>query len=215
MFRRKPRSPHLLRYLVYVSDTKIDMLLEQIPERVLRTLATELKLDLKLLSLTMSRSVPPNETRSSRLAVVEHHLELNHRLGDLDTRASYVRAAADMDWAVVDDGIVLFVGRVGQRLVVLGGSASNLVGGGHLAPGLGSHSYAITRALNSFTSDDAPPGADFSGQVTALFERVYRMPQRVSFVARRMTEGQVDQPSIYQSFVVASPLFVELLNEED
>ena len=43
-FRRRTEQARALRYMAYVSDTKIDMLISQIQEPLRRSIATELKL---------------------------------------------------------------------------------------------------------------------------------------------------------------------------
>ena len=42
-----------VRYYLYVSDAKIDMLFEQIPKRLLDRLTKELKIDIKVVSVTV------------------------------------------------------------------------------------------------------------------------------------------------------------------
>jgi hypothetical protein len=216
LFRRKAKVAHPLRYLVYVSDSKIEMLLTQIPEPVRRALATELKIDLKLVSLKVTRAAASNDTRVSRLAVVERHLEANHTIGGLDTTGGYFRATVDMDWAVLDDGIVLFAGRSGEQLVFLGGSTSNLTSGSHLAPGLGSHASVIQQKLAALVSGaDQRQLGDTGRHAAAAFMEVVKSPQRAEFLARHLASGKVEQPSVYRTYIVGTPLFVELVNEAD
>lgn len=218
MFRRKAKVPHPLRYLVYISDTKIEMLLDQIPDRVRRALATELKIDLKLLSLKMTREAgtTPGKSRISKMAVVERHIEENHVVGGLETTGGYFRARVDLDWAVFDDGVVLFAGRSGDRLVFLGGSASNLIGGSHLAHGLGSHANVIQQKLAALVmGGDENQRGDMSASVSTVFHQVCQSPQRAEFLARQLGHGKVEQPSAHQTYIVGSPLFVELVDESD
>lgn len=216
MFRRKAKAPRPLRYLVYLSETKIDMLLDQIPDRVRRELAIELKVDLKLLSWKMARESAelPGKTRISKMALVERHLEENHMVGGPTATRGYFRAQADMDWILLEDGVVLFAGQIGSNLVFLGGSASNLIGGGHLAQGLGSHASVIQRKLTSLmVGADHKHNGDIGAHVSTVFQDVYSSPQRVEFLARHLAHGRVDQPSVYQTYIVGSPLFVELISE--
>ena len=77
MFRRKEKARNPLRYLVYLSDSKIEMLLDQMPVSLRKEMASELKVDLKLLSVKLSRpaTLASAATRLSKLAVVERHLD--------------------------------------------------------------------------------------------------------------------------------------------
>src|SRR5438876_1054458 len=112
MFRRNARARHPLRYLVYVSESKIDMLLDQIPERMLRELAIAVKVDLKLVSVgvTPKFSASHGEGKAAKLAVVERYIERTESIGGLDTIGGYFRARVDLDWAIVDETVVLFAG---------------------------------------------------------------------------------------------------------
>ena len=44
-----------MRYYLYISDTKLDMLRAQIPVNKLKAIAVGLKIDLKLLSVSLER----------------------------------------------------------------------------------------------------------------------------------------------------------------
>jgi len=57
VFRRRRRPP--LRYYLYVSNTKLDMLFEQIDPALRRRISAEAKVDLKLASLTLRRADTP------------------------------------------------------------------------------------------------------------------------------------------------------------
>ena len=58
-----------MRYYVYVSDSKVDMLYSQMPSGLRDRIAAELKIDLKVVSVSVSgrRS---EETRYSKLQLV-------------------------------------------------------------------------------------------------------------------------------------------------
>ncbi|MGW4527072.1 DUF7019 family protein [Amycolatopsis sp. NPDC004378] len=216
MFRRKAKARNPLRYLVYLSDSKIEMLLDQMPTTLRKEVASELKIDLKLLSVKLSRpaTLASSATRLSKLAVVERHLEATAPVGDLGSTNGYFRARVDLDWAVLDEGVVLFAGRSGDRLVFLGGSTANLVGGSHLAQGLGSHAFIIQQKLAALAMGVGhETTASIGSFASEVFEQVHKVPQRAEFLARSMTAGTVEQPSVYRSYVVGSPLFVELIDE--
>ncbi|WP_277819627.1 DUF7019 family protein, partial [Streptomyces silvensis] len=63
-----------MRYYLYVSSAKVDMLYEQIPPKLLKRLAVEAKVDLKVLSLAV-QSPRTEATTYDRLNIVESYLE--------------------------------------------------------------------------------------------------------------------------------------------
>ncbi|MCI0689871.1 MAG: hypothetical protein L0Y54_21920 [Sporichthyaceae bacterium] len=60
-----------MKYYLYVSDRKVDMLFDQIPRRLRRRLAAEAKVDLKVASVTLT-SAHDDHTRYSKLACLAH-----------------------------------------------------------------------------------------------------------------------------------------------
>jgi hypothetical protein len=80
-----PPSP---RYYLYVSDSKLDMLAGQIPRGRLDGLAAELQIDLKVISVSL-REAPSDETRYSKLALVEAHLQEQESIGPVDAPSAY------------------------------------------------------------------------------------------------------------------------------
>lgn len=76
--RVKGKTADPLRYLVYVSDLKLQMFLEQIDEPVRRSIAAQLKLDLKLVSLTLASSTVDRSLRQrSRIAKARRYRGLH------------------------------------------------------------------------------------------------------------------------------------------
>ena len=55
-----------LRYFLYVSDAKLEMLFDQIPQKLRQRLSGEAKIDLKLASLTIKDAGQPMATRMSK-----------------------------------------------------------------------------------------------------------------------------------------------------
>lgn len=86
-----------MRYYVYVSDVKIDMLFAQIPRSLLARVAGDLKLDLKLLSVTLKKETLP-ETRYSKLDVVTQALREAGEIGTIEQPKQYFSGAMSMGW---------------------------------------------------------------------------------------------------------------------
>jgi hypothetical protein len=86
-----------MKYYVYVSDTKVDMLYGQIPARERHSIATDLKIDLKLLSATF-KETPPAETRYSRLQLVCDYIRRREAVGTVEDPKAYFEGTLMMSW---------------------------------------------------------------------------------------------------------------------
>ena len=209
---RRKESP--LRYFVYVSDLKLQMLLDQIAEPIRRGIAAELKLDLKLVSLTLSsptvdRSLA-QRSRLAKLAVVEEHIKRYQHVGDLTSKRGYLEADAEMDWRPLDDNeTVLFCGYAEKLLVVLGGSVSNLVGRVSSPLQIGSHPATILAAV---LRDDSSGPRDLGAALEASARVVCTMPQPVRFLARIISRGPLASCSAHTEYLLATPLYVEAID---
>lgn len=220
MFRRKSAERGPLRYLVYVSDQKIQLLLDQIGEPARRSIAAELKLDLKLISLTLtSPAVDASlryRSRMAKLAVVEDYIERHHQVGDLTATRGYFTGRLAMDWQPFDDDTVLFCGYAGTTLVVLGGSVGHLLGRSPSEMQVGSHPYAIRQALAAgiLQDGDAPraAAADIGRGLDTAARAVYHTPQEVSFLARVISRGPLGSGSAHTDYLLATPLYVEAVD---
>jgi hypothetical protein len=128
---RKRRSDEtLIKYYVYVSDVKVDMLFSQIPKRFLDRLAGELKIDLKILSLSLKEN-PSDENRFTKIRVLEQYLDASSEIGTVDDPAPYFRGSLPMKWGTVGEDpaqIVFFWGFSDQTLVGLTGSLRHVIG---------------------------------------------------------------------------------------
>jgi hypothetical protein len=130
MLRRRPKEASPRHYL-YVSDTKLDMLFEQIPAKLRSRLAAELKVNVKVVSVALTTAAT-SETRMSKLALVERYLEQHRQVGQLDDGAPYFRGMMRMHWGTLegagDSRISFFLGRTRNATVALAGSRKHVVG---------------------------------------------------------------------------------------
>jgi hypothetical protein len=141
----RQRSAPPLRYYLYISDSKLDMLFEQIDHGVLKRISAEVKVDLKLASVTLKRAENPVPARTAKLRVVERFINTHHTVGTVQQPgAEYVRGTMDMQWGWVegtlsrkeeendkpDRGgeIVIFRGQEASDFVALAGSRRHVLG---------------------------------------------------------------------------------------
>jgi len=208
----RPHAP--LRYFWYASDAKLDMLLGQIGEPIWRRVAVELGLDVKLVSLKVTR---PAENRlvadrswSEKVPVVEECLRRRQPIGDLSAGRGYFKADAELAWQPCDDKeTVLFCGSTEDLLLVLCGSIGNLLGHPPSLGQLGSHPYTMGAALRGTGS----PG-DIADDVQAAERALRGVPvQPVRFLAVALARGPLPASSGHSAYLLGTPVYVEATDE--
>jgi hypothetical protein len=223
MWRRhavgKPHSD-VLRFYIYVSDAKVDMLLAQIPPHLLKRLAAEVTVNLKLLSVKLStRDV---ESRYSRANVVTRYLEQQQLIGAANNSKQYFMVhGALMRWGVVgrnsardSPGIVFFAGEVDEIFVYLTGSPHHVIGAAQTAlvsghPG--SYRPPMDLWWDVFRDWDTPQPTDalpwnWGREFAKGLEQggFNPGPERLTFVARRIGEIEAEGKRV----IFGSPVWV-------
>jgi hypothetical protein len=88
-----------LRFYIYISDYKLDMLYEQISPARRRRISGELKVDLKLAGLTLRGSEQSEATRMTKLRAVERYINKYHDVGDVSNPGQeFFRGCMEMQW---------------------------------------------------------------------------------------------------------------------
>lgn len=106
------------------------MLYEQIPSRLRDRVATELKLDLKVLSTTLSEE-PSEATKVSRLKIVNEYIEKNETIGTVDKPDRFFRGNMRLSWGPYPDQesqMVYFGGMTQHTILGLAGSLKYVIG---------------------------------------------------------------------------------------
>jgi hypothetical protein len=135
-----------MKYYLYVSDTKIDMMYAQIPHDTKKQTSVEFGVDLKVIKASRKTEKEIEENRFTRLDAIVDYLETSGSIGSLDEPKEYVRAVMPMKFAPwghrgrvthlgssspVDPSgaaFVCFGGRTHNRIVVLWGSWKHILG---------------------------------------------------------------------------------------
>ncbi|MGQ7753670.1 DUF7019 family protein [Streptomyces sp. WC2508] len=208
-----------VRYYLYISDAKADMLLSQIDPAWGRKRVTELSLGLTVAGV--KRSVETHGAdRVARLERVLRHLEDHADLGHVDEPGQYVHGVLPMQWgAIGDGGTVYFGGRSEHTVVGLGGSAEHLLGTVAAAPPEQSVLSAslppvLLNQLAALAPQDAAADPEALATVLQANATLRGPTQTVEFVAKRMLHGPCPYPELYPpgttAVLLASPLFVAL-----
>ena len=202
-----------LRSLLYLSDLKLGQIFDSIDERTRRSIATQLTIDIKLLSVTLSSSSPDrslrNRSRVARLTVGEQYLRQRRQIGDVASGDTWIEGQADMGWKPLQDGkTVLFCGYAGPLLVVLGGSVSNVLG----YPASDEQTGSYTATIREAVSGGGQP-EQFWHDLAATARDICVMPQPVRFLARVLSREYPNGAPARPAIVLATPLYVELADE--
>lgn len=228
-----------MRYYLYVSDTKVDMLLGQIPVRILDRIATELKVDLKVISATWkNRDSESGGSRYDRLQALDKYLTENEDVGDPLSNSTWIRGTMAMRWASIlgtEGDMIFFGGQDREKVVGLAGSRVHLVGmrgEGILDPPHPNSSDAlmVLRSLEKWlaaaiTVSDAHVKSRETAERSSLNAAIFPLstvyhtvkglvgPSQVTeFLGRRLLDGTIEGPGLEGKLpvVLATPLYVAL-----
>ena len=116
-----------LKYYIYHSKDKIDMLYSQIPVSIRKKLDSKIKLNLQLAEISFS-SKQFSDTLYTKLAVILDYLEDNKLVGSISKPLEYFYGNLFMGWAQIYPGVLFLGGTFNDISVGLGGSMNNLLG---------------------------------------------------------------------------------------
>lgn len=116
-----------LRYYIYVSEPKVDMLYAQIPKSTRSSLEAELKINLHLVDVSFKEK-QFDDTLYSKLGVVEEYLNKQEEVGSIASPKDFFKGSAHLQWARISDRVVFFGGMINNTAVGLGGSLQYVLG---------------------------------------------------------------------------------------
>ncbi|GAA4893869.1 hypothetical protein LX16_1762 [Stackebrandtia albiflava] len=206
-------------YFLYISDSKVDMILPQFDSRPIGESQTEIAFDLEVLSVRRARTTTGGG-RIARLERVLRHLQDGELLGTIDEGNAFFWATMPMRWDIVhtETGgrIALFGGRPDATTVVLSGSSRHLIGwqpadagaSGSNAPalmeGIEVASPAEDAQLLQAVTHESSPQLDVFSTVRSAVSRMSGPEQRVEFVAKVLARDS--------DTILATPVYVALLD---
>jgi hypothetical protein len=219
---RKVRHQDGLRYYLYVSDAKLDMLFDQIDDQLRKKISVELKIDLKLASLTLSNADSPEPARMAKLRLVEEYITRNHTVGTIENSSQeWFRGCMDMQWGWLEPfgndeaaPVVFFKGQEDPHLVMLAGSSRHVIGeppdtiafAGSAAPrivaAIKAH-YPDDAAIIGLRSQDPAWTRPFLAR-DILFKDAPR--RKMTFLAMPLAEETIKS----QHLLLGTPLYVAL-----
>jgi hypothetical protein len=209
-----------MKYYVYISTAKVDMLFNQIHTELRKKIATELKIDLKILSTTFKEDVT-SETTISKLDLVIKSLADSGEIGDLSSPKQYFAGRLNMGWGPPEfmhfqdesekEKMVIFGGSPDEKKIVgLIGSKAHLLGetgspvhASYARPDFLRKVAEGMRQLSSQEIADNMYGMYYATREVALFWE--GNTQRVEFVAKTFV--------MENDILIGSPLYVALASD--
>jgi hypothetical protein len=122
-----------MKYYIYISDAKVDMLLEQLDETKTKKIVTELGFNWKLFSAKRTVEANTEKNRTARVETVVSFLQKYGNLSNsVDEPDQFVSDTMPMDLNVLDgDGkspLMYLNGETEKTIVGLGGSSKFMLG---------------------------------------------------------------------------------------
>ena len=128
-----------IRFYLYVSTSKLNMLYEQIYKSSKRTRRTSISAVTPIGSASLESASEENVGRDEKLRAVEEELDERRLMGALDEPKDYFRGTMRMRWGLFDDcgsrpedepALVFFGGfdKTDSLIVGLGGSSKHVAG---------------------------------------------------------------------------------------
>lgn len=223
-----------MRYYTYVSDDKIDMLYGQIPVKLLSKIVTELKLDIKVLSVSIKQR-ETDDTRYGKLEVVENYVKNHFDIGTVVDPTPWFCAKLDMRSGVYLDrsghSLAHFSGEEDGTLLVLVGSTYHLIGEDRTKSNSMYVPMSNTRAVFSLAHSASKDEVWLNDRVGAsdlalrsrIGEDAFTMmhlfgdptigiPESCEFLARQLFSIRLDheRATPFSKLLVGTPLYVAL-----
>lgn len=219
-----------MRYYLYISDVKVEMLLAQIDPDFDRKATTEASASVKLFSIrrNVEARVPD---RTARLERVLRYLEETGQVGSVDEPRAFFKGVLPMQWGPLRSesggSLVYFGGRTERTVLGLGGAGHHVLGGSpsqvqefapSSTPGVVA-GLAAAFAAEGTANPDGPQSTQGAEQPALAWVytagRLLRGPrQSVDFVARRLLSGPSPYPELDGrpgvQVLLGSPLYVAL-----
>lgn len=214
------------RYFLYVSDSKVDMLLPQIDPGFAARRTTEFGVNLPMVAAKRTTE-PAQPDRFARLERVVGHLQDFGDLGTIDEPGQFFAGVLPMSSGALPDGedasLVFFGGGNDRTVVGLGGSVRHLLGsvpGIDVAQAASSLPTMLDRlGAGSELEDEQLVDAigDVSGRshraaLTTVHQAVRRLQgpaQNLEFVAKRLLHGSGPGGV---PVLLGSPIYVALVD---
>ena len=209
-----------MKYYVYISDAKIDMLLPQVPHEAKKKIATEFGVDLKIFKVGRKSEEEIEDNRITRLDAVVTFLREYGNLGSVEEPDEFFEGNQEMAMACDSEG-VLFTSSSEELALCLAGSQRHLIGNYEAGDGnrMESNSMGIYRMLREYEKKgriiESLAGATPEDSIRFLamdFSRDTQFPKhRLEFIAKSLFQAHISVPGEFTGLVLlGTPLYVAM-----
>lgn len=119
-----------MKYYMYISDAKVDMLSAQMFHAEAAKIATEVGIDMKVFKASRRKEIEREKDRFAKLEAVTDFLQRYGDVGSVQEPGEYFQAQPNMGW-LADDESVVFGGEIDGTTVALVGSAKHIISGSY------------------------------------------------------------------------------------
>jgi hypothetical protein len=211
-----------MKYYVYISESKVDMLYSQIPKNILQNVAGKLTIDLKLIKTEFSEN-PPRETLIYKLRIVEDYIMNNEDVGTVKDIKNYINDTLYMKWGPISQEMAYFCYCKENFVLGLGGSLKHVIGnvGGAVTNAHSTVPYISAALKNEVLSNEFLSYAEQSFESTVLSAvkivslQMKGVEEKLSFLAKRLLyshKKECDHEYSTETIVLGTPLYVALEN---
>ena len=217
-----------MRYYIFISDSKVDMLLPQIPGALRKKVTSQLSIGFKIVKSSQSTETEVLEDRVARLTVVEKYIRSKEDVGAPPDSTPWLQGETNAAVITAPGGAIFFLAETSEWILALGGSTRHIVGDlKALKPGPSlSHLPRLVQSLRdlverhpdytenlteesirNYLGISVDGGFHAWAGIIKLFASYKQAPvQRVEFLARRLSSDTLGT----QEVILATPLYVAL-----
>lgn len=210
-----------MKYYVYISATKVDMLYTQIPKKFLKNIAGTLTIDFKLIKTEFSE-IPPQETLIYKLKIVEKYISNNEMVGTAEDSKNYIKDTLNMNWGPFSEEMVYFACCKKNLVLGLGGSLKHVIGnvGNAVSNAHSTFPYIYAALKNKDIENDvvlSSTNQSFESTVLSAVKiassQMEGIEEKMSFLAKRLLcstgEGS-NHNQVPRTTILGTPIYVAL-----
>ena len=213
-----------LKYYIYVSKTKIEMLFSQIPKKIINTLTKELTIKLGVVSASAKQKSNEDDLYK-KLQIVDKYIKNHKKVGTIDKPSEYFYDKQIVRWGPYEynSNIVYFAGSTDETCFGLGGSFHHVIGSmGRCYMTSHSHTPFLIKYLynefgmsetknnESYNLNDRDRTDQVAVAIAKASQRSFGPEQRVEFLAKKLLYYKSDWPPGTNS-LLGTPIYVALI----
>jgi hypothetical protein len=220
-----------LKYYLYVSNSKLEMLYQQVASSDKTKKSLEWSVDLKAVKLTRKMEAENEPDTNDKLRTVLREIEDAERVGTIEEPKEYVKGTLPMRWGLFRDSgrpmeeppLVYFGGRTETTVFGFGGSSRHVIGNAG-ASATGSRSvapYLVAHLLdgldmsregwrfNPTCSDD---DSDTYHAISLATDHLKGQEQNLEFYAKLLLQGELWDSKRQETIrvLLGTPLYVAM-----